>query len=121
MFRKIINKPLLKYAIIFALLLAYYFISGIILVFFVLGGQASNAFRLVNFTGIPVFLLSIFLIKKILRRNFKECVIIFLLLLFEIFFIPFDIFRDNQAGKQNDFNTIIYEIVHDYYSPIFGR
>jgi hypothetical protein len=121
MFYKIIKNSIFIYSLIFISILFYVYISLMIIVVFGLSGYASENFRLFIMTSIPVFLLSIFLIRKILKRKYVESIIIFLFIIFELFLVPYYIFHDDQAGKSNDFNTTINIMIHDYYSPIFGR
>jgi hypothetical protein len=122
MFSQINKKMIFKYIIILILVLVYWYISSLIIVFTLLFGfYCSAGFRLLICTGIPIFLLSKFFIKKMTKKKYTECSIIFLFMLVELLFFPYHIFRKDQAGNFNDFNTIVYQVIHDYYSPIFGR
>jgi hypothetical protein len=117
------KKNTFKYIIIFISLLVYYYISLVIVGFtLLLGFYYSDTYSLLICTGVPVFLLAKFFIKKIIKRKYIECAVIFLFILFELIFLPYDIFHKNvRTFKNDDFNTVINKVIHDYYSPIFGR
>ncbi len=121
MFHKIIKSNVLKYLIIFISILVYYYILGVLIALMVLSGFYSATFTLIIMTGIPFFLLSKFFLKKLKEKKYNELILIFLFIIIETIFIPMDRYQKNQAGEENNIKTIINLVVHDHYSPIFGK